>query len=129
MDKVSNRGLNYISCSQKYQKWLFFKIHHMRFVSLTWDHLTKLKKVVHCTLLDLSQYLALTFDYVQRLPPQKKSKISMEIDYLSASCAQCLPLPSGSWHPYSVGQILFVVGAFEHSFCWSSILHMWYVKG
>ena len=63
-----------------------------------------LKKVVHCTVLDLSQYLPFKFHYVQRLPPQEVPKISMEIDYLGDCRAQRSLLPSGSWHPYSVGQ-------------------------
>ena len=62
-----------------------------------------LKKVVHCTVLDLSQYLLFKFHYVQRLPPQEVPKISMEIDYLVCRAQRSL-LPSGSWHPYSVGQ-------------------------
>ena len=63
-----------------------------------------LKKVIHCTLLDLSQYLPFKFHYVQRLPPQEVPKISMEIDYFGARRARCSPSPSGDWHPCSIGQ-------------------------
>ena len=83
-----------------------------------------LKKVVHCTLLDLSQYVPFKFHYVQRLSPKEVPKISMEIDYLDARHAQRSPSPSGSWHPSVLSNILFVLGAFEHSFCVSSILHV-----
>ena len=71
-----------------------------------------LKKVVHCTLLDLSQYLPFKFHYVQRLPPEEVEKIPMEIDYLGARHAQRLLSPSGSGHPYSVEQ---------HSICGGSL--------
>ena len=83
-----------------------------------------------CTLLDLSKYQPFTFHYVQKLPPQEVPKISMEIDYIlvpvTPSALRRLPDPGA--HTV-LGNILFVVGAFEHSFCVSSILHMWYLKG
>ena len=43
-----------------------------------------LKKVFHCTLLDLDQYLPFKLHYPQRLPAQEVPKISMEIDYIGA---------------------------------------------
>ena len=67
-----------------------------------------------CTLLDLSKYLPFKFYYVQRLPPQEVPKISMEIDPDTHTV---------------LGNILFVVGALKHSFCVSSIFHIWYLKG
>ena len=70
-----------------------------------------------CTLLDLSKYLPFKFHYLQRLLPQEAPKISMEIDYILVPVAPTarrrLPDPDN----YTVlGNILFVVGAFEHSF-------------
>ena len=71
-----------------------------------------LKGVVHCALLDLSQYLPFKFHYVRGLPPQGVPEVLMEIDYLGVRRTQRLPCPSGSWHPYSVG---------KHSTCGGSL--------
>ena len=85
-----------------------------------------------CTLLDLSQYsiCPFKFHYDQRLSRQEVPKISMEIDYILVPVAPSARrrLPDTDTHTV-LGNILFVVRAFEHSFCVSSILHMWYLKG
>ena len=48
----------------------------------------------------------------------------MKIDYILVPVA---PSRDAGIHTV-LGNVLFVVGAFEH-FCVSSILHMWYLKG
>ena len=87
-----------------------------------------LKKVVHCTLLNFSQYLPFKFHYVQRLLQQEVPKISMEIDFLGPHCASACRHPLYPGTHAVLGNILFRVGAFEHSFCVWSIFHMWYLK-
>ena len=83
-----------------------------------------------CILLDLSKYLPFKSHYAQSLSPQEVPKISMEIDYFLMPVAPSARrrLPDPATHTV-LGNILFVMGAFEHSFCISSILHMWYLKG
>ena len=53
----------------------------------------------------------------------------MKIDYILVPVAPSARrrLPDAGIHTV-LGNVLFVVGAFEH-FCVSSILHMWYLKG
>ena len=83
-----------------------------------------------CTLLDLSKYLPFKFHYVQRLPPQEVPKISMEIDYILVPVAPSARRRLRDPDTHTVlGNILFVVGALKHSFCVSSIFHIWYLKG
>ena len=88
-----------------------------------------LKKVFHCTLLDLDQYLPFMLHYPQRLPAQEVPKISMEIDYTGVVAPSAGRRLSDAGTRTVLGSILFVVGAFEHSFWVSSIFHMWYLKG
>ena len=70
------------------------------------------------TLLDLSKYLPFKFHCFQKLPPQEVPKISMEIDYILLPVAPSARrrLPDSGTHTV-LGNILLVVGAFEHSFC------------